>query len=127
MAERAFPIVYAARPEVTARFYESLGFVRHFVDPPEGEPGYIGLRRGVYEMAVVTTLWPRERYDLQVGEGVRFELFVYVDDVDAAVDIIRAEGGTVLREAEDLPWGERVGFVTDPDGNPVALAGPVPP
>ena len=35
----------------------------------------------------------------------------------------------VLREPADMPWGERVAYVSDPDDNPVALAAatsPVP-
>jgi hypothetical protein len=31
----------------------------------------------------------------------------------------------VLREPADTPWGERVGFVADPEGNVVSLAAPV--
>jgi catechol 2,3-dioxygenase-like lactoylglutathione lyase family enzyme len=27
----------------------------------------------------------------------------------------------ILREAEDMPWGERIATVADPEGNPVAL------
>jgi lactoylglutathione lyase len=46
-------------------------------------------------------------------------LFVYVDDVDAAVALLAAP---VLRAPEDMFWGERVAWVADPDGNPVALA-----
>ena len=50
-------------------------------------------------------------------------MFVYVDDVDDAVEGLRATGAAVLREPADMPWGERVAYVSDPDGNPVALAG----
>jgi lactoylglutathione lyase len=82
----------------------------------------VGLRRGTYEVAVVAAVWPREQYDLSVGDGVRFELFVYVDEIDRLVEELRADGVTVLREPADMPWGERVAYVTDPDGNPVALA-----
>ncbi|HEY1367888.1 MAG TPA: hypothetical protein VGF23_12260 [Gaiellaceae bacterium] len=46
MAERAFAVVYAADVRATAAFYERLGFERHFQVPPEGDPGYVGLRRG---------------------------------------------------------------------------------
>jgi lactoylglutathione lyase len=28
----------------------------------------------------------------------------------------------VLRTPTDMPWGERVAYVSDPEGNPVALA-----
>jgi predicted enzyme related to lactoylglutathione lyase len=53
------------------------------------------------------------------------ELFVYVDDVDATVEKIRrATEVTVLREPADMPWGERLAFVGDPEGNVVALAMP---
>ena len=82
----------------------------------------MGLRRGAYEVAVVATAWPAEQYGLQMGDGVRFELFVYVDDVNRLVEKLRAGGAAVLREPADMPWGERVAYVTDPEGNPVALA-----
>ena len=106
----------------TAAFYERLGFESHFRLPPEGEPGYIGLRRGACEVAVVASTWPDDHYGASVGEGVRFELFVYVSGVDELVEELRADGVPVLREPADMPWGERVAYVTDPDGNPVALA-----
>ena len=122
MAERAFPVVFAADVAAAAAFYEHLGFERHFQLPPDGEPGYVGLRRGAYEVAVVASSWPNEQYGASVGEGVRFELFVYVDGLDRLVEELRADGVAVLREPADMPWGERVAYVTDPDGNPVALA-----
>ena len=31
-------------------------------------------------------------------------------------------GATVLREPADMSWGERVAYVTDPEGNLVSLA-----
>jgi lactoylglutathione lyase len=122
VADRAFPVVYAADVSATAAFYERLGFERHFQLPPDGEPGYVGLRRGADEVAAVDRAWPADTYGATVGDGVRFELFVYVDGVDALVEELRAAGVTILREPADMPWGERVAYVTDPDGNPVALA-----
>ena len=75
----------------------------------------MGLRRGAYEVAVVATAWPAEQYGLQMADGVRFELFVYVD-VDRLVEKLRAGGAAALREPADMPWGERVAYVTDPRG-----------
>jgi lactoylglutathione lyase len=50
----------------------------------------------------------------------QFEMFVYVDVDSAIADL---DGiSTVLREPADMPWGERVAYLTDPDDNPVALA-----
>lgn len=120
-------MIFAADVTALAAFYEMLGFQRHFQLPPAGEPGYVGLRRGTFEVAVVSAAWPQDQYHLAAatGEGaVRFEMFVYVDDVDATVTALRAEGSPVLREPADMPWGERVAYVADPGGNPVALAQP---
>jgi lactoylglutathione lyase len=127
MTDRAFPVIFATRVSATAAFYERLGFVRHFQLPADGEPGYVGLRRGAHELAVVDARWPADQYGRPVGDGARFEMFVYVDDVDRAVERLR-EQAAVLREPADMPWGERLAYVTDPDGNPVALAtAPSPP
>ena len=119
--DRAFPVVYARDVSLTAAFYEKLGFERHYQLPAEGEPGYVGLRRGSSELGVVASSWPLEQYGAELGDGVRFELFVYVDDVDALVEALRGDV-TVIREPGDMPWGERVACVADPDGNPVTLA-----
>lgn len=127
MVERAFPVVFAREVAATAEFYEQLGFQRHFQLPEEGEPGYVGLRRGTAELAVVATEWPEQQYGASIAQGVRFEMFVYVADVDDAVSDLRRRQATVLREPADMPWGERVAYVADPDGNPVALAAPANP
>jgi lactoylglutathione lyase len=50
MATRAFPVVYATDVTRTARFWERLGFARFFQLPDDGEPGYVGLRRGGSEL-----------------------------------------------------------------------------
>jgi len=123
---RAFPVVFARSVEATSAFYESLGFDRHFRLPVEGEPGYVGLRRDGHEIAIVTHDWPMQQYSAAVGDGVRFEMFVYVEDVDNDIEHLRATGCVILCEPTDMPWGERVAYVTDPDGNPVALATPPP-
>ena len=36
---------------------------------------------------------------------------------------LQAAGASVLREPADMPWGERVAFLRDPEGNVVTLAG----
>jgi lactoylglutathione lyase len=127
VTERAFPVIFAARVSATAAFYEQLGFIRHFQLPTDGDPGYVGLRRGAHELAIVDARWPADQYGRPVGDGARFEMFIYVDDVDGSLEQL-GEQTTVLREPADMPWGERVAYVTDPDGNPVALAtAPSPP
>ena len=119
---RAFPVVYATDVTATARFWERLGFTRHVQLPPDGQPGYVGLRRDGAELAVTAREWAQDQYGLALGDGPRFEMFVYVDDVDALIEALRAEGIPILRGPADMPWGERIATIADPDGNPVALA-----
>jgi lactoylglutathione lyase len=122
VSARAFPVVYAQDVGLTVRFYETLGFEEHVRLPPGSEPGYVGMRRDDAELAVVTVESPRQLIGLDVGAGPRFEMFVYVHDLDREMAELRGAGVTVLRESEQMPWGERVAYVADPDGNPVALA-----
>ena len=123
MELRAFPVIYARDVELVARFYERLGFREHVRLPGDtGAIGFIGLRRGSAEMAVTTEDSPRVLAGVEPGPGPRSELFVYVDDVDGAILALRDSGVTVLRDPRDMPWGERVGFVADPEGNVVSLA-----
>jgi hypothetical protein len=39
-------------------------------------------QRGSYELAVTTVESPEQRIGVRVGSGPRFEMFVYMDDVD---------------------------------------------
>ena len=119
---RAFPVVYAATDiNRSAAFWQRLGFERVVVLPSESEPGYIGLRRGASEMAVVAWDWPAQRYGLKWPAGPRFEMYVYVDDLDAVMAELREDGIPILADVADMPWGERVATIADPDGNPVTL------
>jgi lactoylglutathione lyase len=123
---RAFPVLYAKDVERVARFYATLGFEEHARLPgPDGAPGFIGLHRDAAELAVVTEDSPRMLAGVEPGPGPRHELFIYVSDVDTAVGGVAAAGGSVLKEPADMPWGERVGYVADPEGNVVSLAAPV--
>src|SRR4051794_27982519 len=121
---RAFPILYVADVERSAGFYaEHLGFVEDFRLPPTGSPGYIGLHLDDARLGIVDASWPQQMLGQSAGDsGPRFELFVYVDDVDAAVARVRAAGVTVGREPETMAWGERMAYLIDPDGNPVVVA-----
>ena len=122
MALRAFPVTYASDVDAVASFWELLGFRRHVQLPPEGPLGYVGLTRDeAGELAVTDQRWAVDRYGLSPGDGPRFEMYVYVDDLDAVIERLANSGVPILRRAEDMPWGERIAAVADPEGNPVAL------
>src|ERR1700733_3541856 len=110
MVSRAFPVVYALDVERAAQFWELLGFRRHFQLPAEGEPGDVGLRRDAAEaeLAVTSVGWAIERYALSMGDGARFEMYVYVADLDGMVRRLADADVPILRDPEDMPWGERI-------------------
>lgn len=101
----SFPILFASRPNATADFYERLGFARHLEHPNVSEPTYIARRRGPAEIVIVDATWPAAHYDGTWSAGMRFEMFVYVDDVDESVEALIAAGYTTLKPPADLPWG----------------------
>jgi len=45
--------------------------------------------------------------------------------VDAVAAHIKAHGGTLIAEPADMPWGQRVFRVADPDGFVFAVSGPL--
>jgi lactoylglutathione lyase len=122
MTHRAFPIVYSTDVHRSVEFYGSLGFEPYYHFPDEQKPDYVGLRRNGSDIGIVTTQSPKALIGVDTGTSPRFELFTYVDSVDEEVERLRASGVRVLREPEDMPWGDRLGYVADPDGNPVVLA-----
>ena len=62
----------------------------------------------------LTHNWDTPSYDLGTGFG---HLAVEVEDAYAACEKIKAQGGTVVREAGPMKHGTTViAFVTDPDG-----------
>ena len=121
----AFPIVYATDVGVSVRFYQHLGFEPYYQFPEDGQPTYVGMRSDDSDLGVVNARSPHDLLDVEVGVKPRFELFLYVDDVDTSLERLRRQGVPVIREPENMPWGHRLAYVTDPDENPVALAASV--
>ena len=59
---------------------------------------------------------------IRAGAGQRCEL--YLRRADAAAALARAAdvGGRLLDDMRDRSWGERAGYLLDPDGHVLALA-----
>jgi predicted enzyme related to lactoylglutathione lyase len=53
------------------------------------------------------------------------ELYLYVDDPQAALDRLVAAGGRLLTPVSPRRWGDEAGYVADPEGNVVAVARPL--
>jgi lactoylglutathione lyase len=122
---KAFPVLYVGSVRRSVEFYALLGYESRYQFPLEGDPHYVGLERGESSLGIADSNWPEAQLGITVGTAPRFELFVYVDDVDTDVETFRAAGYEVLQAPATMPWGERQAYVSDPDGNPVALATPI--
>lgn len=97
-------------------FYEKvLGATQALRVPDEGPEFYVELRIGETALGLV------QEDDTQIGAPVRIILSADVPDVDALLPTVESAGGTVPGQPNDMPWGQRVAHVLDPDGNMLNL------
>ncbi len=121
---RAFPMLSTEDLGRALVFYRDLLGGTETYRFPEGEqPAFVALHLGESEIGLgaIGSAAPLHGQPLRPAQGHRIELCVYVDDVDATVERLRAAGVPVLLEPTDQPWGERVAYVADPDGNLLML------
>lgn len=111
------PIVVTADIDRLRRFYCHLfGGTEVRRTPPDGPVFFLGLRIGDSELGLVA-----DGDAAPAGTPQRLLLSVEVDDVDALLPRVTELGGTVDGPPNDMPWGQRVAHVQDPDGNTVNL------
>ena len=97
-------------------FYERVLGGRQTVRvPEEGPEFYVELRIGTTALGIV------HDDGTETGAPVRIILSADVDDVDALLPLVESAGGTVPGPPNDMPWGQRVAHVLDPDGNMLNL------
>jgi predicted enzyme related to lactoylglutathione lyase len=110
------PIITTAGLARLQTFYETLlGAVEVRRFPGDGPVFFVSLKLGDSELGLVDDT----AADLSAPQ--RILLSVDVDDVDGLLDRVEAVGGRVLGPSTDMPWGQRVAHVHDPDGNMVNL------
>lgn len=115
------PVILTADLDVLLGFYTELfGAEEIFRVPEEGPLFYLGLRIGDTDLGLVA------KTDLGTAGAPQILLSIGVDDVDATLGRVTALGGSVRGGPNDMPWGQRVAHIQDPDGNPVNLTQPVP-
>ncbi|MBB5956235.1 lactoylglutathione lyase [Saccharothrix tamanrassetensis] len=123
----AFPMLVCDDLARSLGFYrDALGFVVTYGFPAEGDPVYVALELPDGSKLGLGQVAPDGKgvhgRPQRPSSGHAFELCVYHDDVDAAVAELARLGHPVLLAPADTPWGERMAFVADPDGNPVMVA-----
>ncbi len=116
MPDTVRPIVVTGDIDRMQRFYTQL-FAAEVVEryPEDGPLFYLGLRIGDSALGLAAN------GEVSPGAPGRVLLSIEVTDVDAALAQVPALGGQAPSGANDMPWGQRVAHVTDPDGNAVNL------
>ncbi len=95
---------------------KAFGFSRGVVlNDADGNPRYAEMRHG--QSVVMLS----RKGDPAAATSGASALYTYVDDVDRALARAR-DAGAGVDTAEDKPWGDRAGTVTDPDGYRWVLA-----
>jgi predicted enzyme related to lactoylglutathione lyase len=114
------PVIMTADLNRLLAFYtELLGATQTSRVPDEGPAFYVGLGVGNSELGLVA--------DAEGAAGAvgRILLSVAVPDVDSLLERVTALGGSVRGQPNNMPWGQRVAHIADPDGNAVNLTQPI--
>src|ERR1700734_865926 len=119
------PVLVTPSLPLLLAFYKALLGAVEISRVPEGGPAfYVGLQIGNAELGVVADgdayIDAPQRILLNVNVGD-----LDVGDVDGLLEHVEALGGRVLGPPNDMPWGQRVAHIQDPDGNTVNLSQPI--
>jgi len=125
MAKPALDVGLVTRDaERLMRFYEAVtGCERQpaITLPNVGTIHKLGFGHSILRVLVPVALpEPDGAASFSARAGIRY-LTLEVEDVDAAVEAVRAHGGSVALPPFELRPGRRVSQVADPDGNMIEL------
>jgi len=120
-------ILYVSDQYRSSGFYENLLGMAPVLDVPgmtefELMPGVkLGL---MPEGGIATIITPALPHPNKASGIPRCELYLSVEDVEAAYKNALDCGATPISPVLDRDWGDRVAYVADPDGHVIAFAQP---
>ena len=110
------PIIVTPDVDRLCGFYAGLlGATETMRYPDDGPTFYVGLRVGDSELGLASN------GSVRPGDPGRVLLSIEVPDVDALLPRVAGLGGEAPSTSNDMPWGQRVAHIKDPDGNAVNL------
>lgn len=125
-----FALIYTDDvPRMAAFYMDAFGFEVDFRWPPDpSEPmEFVNLTLGPCGIGLGRPIDPLHGRPVAASTSpATFELAIVADDVDAAVAYACERGATLVKEPVDQPWGERMAYVTDPDGHPIMIYAKLP-
>lgn len=118
--QAVFPMLVCRSPEAEMNFCESaFGAVEQVRRPgPDGSPIHIAMRINGAFLVVQSEVPDVVASRAPVADGSSpVVIFVYVADVDDAVERAVAGGAKVLSPAKNQFWGDRTARILDPSGH----------
>ncbi len=85
-----------------------------------------GMRFGLYRKDAWSRLTGAPAADVPAGTLAPVELYLYCDDLEAAIARIVDAGARTLSEKSPRDWGDECAYFADPMGNVIVLARPLP-
>lgn len=114
---RLFPILRTTDlPRLVAFYERAFGAAVTYRFTQEDSDVYVALAVGDGTIGI--------GFEPEIARGDAVALWIYVDDLDAAFSAVLQAGGEMITEPQDMPWGERVAEVRDPEGNHMYLGVP---
>ncbi len=110
-----YTILYVKDVETTLEFYKNaFGLTRRMLTD---EGGYAELDTGDTVLAFASFETVARKSPAPASpDAPTFELAFETDDVNAALARAVQEGAKPVQEATQMPWGQTVGYVSDPNG-----------
>lgn len=124
-----YTIVYVSSVEATLEFYkEAFGFGIKFIHESkvygELETGETVLAFASHEMGAINLEGNYSKANIN-EKPFGIELAFETDNVQAAFKKAVSRGATALKEPEERPWGQVVGYVRAVDGTIIELCSPI--
>ncbi|WP_394652439.1 VOC family protein [uncultured Sphingomonas sp.] len=115
-------------PDAAFAFYGALfGWEKSGAMPmgPMGEYAFIGGSAAGPECAAGETTAPGAIMSSALtGAPARWNWYVHVPDIDAAIATAQDRGGTVLHGPNPIPGGDHTAMIADPHSSQIGLVGP---
>jgi|WetSurMetagenome_2_1015567.scaffolds.fasta_scaffold1087503_1 lactoylglutathione lyase len=119
---KALVTIYSVDIRKAMDFYgRILGFAETYRFPKEGEPEHVEFQIGGATLAVSSPAGLRTHGMPLATPGHPFELGIKTDNVNTAVNELRAAGVMIIKEPSMSPAGNRYAYIVDPDGNWISL------
>jgi len=109
-----YPIIVTENPEKTLEFYEALGFTKkHDLPTKPGTHVYV-VANGDMEMEIMESI---DNGPASMPAGL-YSLRMNVDDLDAAAELVKQKGGTIVAGPFETFVGKNL-MIKDADGNDI--------